>query len=185
MGLNGSKYFIISILIIKNDSKKLKYIVKRSRKFKFKKELKKIKELKFYNLSKKLRLYFLNELKRVEFEAHSIVLEKNKLEYLLQRKNKNEIYMDMVIKLLEKINIKESLELTMDNFFPIDKTKDVESFILNKTNIKNSKIKQNSSEKIIEIQFSDLIAGACFQSFERKNKEYIKRLGKKHKIHYY
>ncbi|MBZ9571053.1 DUF3800 domain-containing protein [Methanobrevibacter sp. TMH8] len=47
MGINGSKYFIISILIIKKSPKKLKYIVKRSKRFKFKKKLKMSEKLSF------------------------------------------------------------------------------------------------------------------------------------------
>jgi len=146
MGLNGSLYFIISIIIIKKDYKKLKYIIKRSKRFKFKK-IKNMKEIKFYHLSKELRLYFLNELMKIEFNSYSIVLNKKHQEYILQRKNKNEIYIDMIIKLLNHVTLIEPFELTVDNFLPLDKIKELELKILNTTNYKNSKIKQNSSKK--------------------------------------
>lgn len=97
----------------------------------------------------------------------------------------NDIYVDMIIKLLNEIYFKESFDLTIDSFLPLNKIKELELKILSINEFKNSKIKENSSEKIIGIQFADLIAGACFQKFERQENGYIEKINKKHNIYYY
>jgi len=61
--LNGSNYFIISILIVntEKDGIKLKKIFKKIRKYKFKKELKIHKEIKSNKSPEKLKKYLIKK----------------------------------------------------------------------------------------------------------------------------
>ena len=59
----------------------------------------------------------------------------------------------------------------MDKFLPRKLIKQLNSDIKNNLNINtnNCKIFYSNSASFLSIQFADLIAGSCFQNFERKN----------------
>ena len=73
---------------------------------KFKKELKRNNEIKFHSQTTELTKKALKLLNETNFQAYSLIMNKsNPLnKRLLKKHNYNQIYMDMVIELLEKIN---------------------------------------------------------------------------------
>ena len=107
LGLKGSEYFIISMLIINSEEKglKLKKIFKKMRKYKFKKELKIHKEIKSNKSSRELKIILLKKLVELNIKSYSIVLNKKKYENIMILKNKSniEIYLKLMIKLLRKL----------------------------------------------------------------------------------
>jgi len=80
LGLNGSDYFIVSILIVntEKDGVKLKKIFKKIRKHKFKKELRVHKEIKSNKSSEMLKKYLLRNLASLNIKSCSLVLDKRK-----------------------------------------------------------------------------------------------------------
>lgn len=78
MGIKGSDFFIITILAIKsNNLRKLTHIDNRVRRNKFKKELKRKKEIKGSTSSEDLIFYLIKRLNEMDYTAYSIVMNKN------------------------------------------------------------------------------------------------------------
>ena len=189
IGSIENKFFIISILQLElNKCSKLKNI-RRILSKKFKKELKRNNEIKFYSQPHELTKKALNALNELNFQSYSIVINKNNPlnKRLLKKRPYNQIYMDMVIELLKKINLQEPFILKMDRYLPRKNIKQLNSNIMNNPHIYTDKceILHGNSVNFLSIQFADLIAGSCFQSFERNNHDFLKIIEKNHKIFYY
>ena len=188
LGLNGSEYFIISILIINNeiDNKKLKKIFKKMRKYKFKKELKVHKEIKSNKSSEKLKKFLLGKLVELDIESYSIVFDKKKHtnKIILKNNKKMDIYLYIMKKLLDKIKIDGYFYLVVDRFLSRKNEKNFNKKFYESQKY-NCKIYHSNSEKWIGIQTADIIAGACLKKFRDGDTSYIKILGNKHSIFKY
>lgn len=200
MGIKGSDFFIITIFSINYKYiRKLDFIDKRTRRNKFKKELKGKKEIKGYYSSDKLIYHLIDQLKDLEYISYSIVMDKKdpKNKDLLKNSNKHLIYINMVKELLKNINISKDFDLRVDRFVPKNLIKTFNREIIeifnnfakcsnntSKNNL-NININHSPSEKWLGIQIADLIGWCCFQKFEKNNHELVEKLGKSHFIFKY
>lgn len=179
LGLNGSKYLILSALIVDNIVD-LDRIIKNMRRNKFKKELRKAQEIKANNSSKEVIRHMLTKLNEVKnAKIFYVVLEKKKVisEYL--KDNKSKLYNYVAGKLARNITLNE-----VDVEIRIDKSKgkqllreDFNNYflknLLEKSGIRKATIFHSYSHSWSGIQFADVLAWACFQKFERNNAEYV------------
>ena len=191
LGLNGSHYFILSLIKFSNENeyKKLKYLLKKVRRHKFHKILKTQKEIKGYKSCDELIFYLLEKSKTINYETCSIVFDKKKPKnkLLLQNYHQDKIYSKMVFRLLKIINITDYFNLILDQFILPSNEEKFKKTLIEKfgETIYKSKIRHSNSEKWKGIQFVDLIAWSCFQRFERNNTEYLEKLKNKHEIYYF
>lgn len=179
LGLQGSKYLILSALLVDNPVD-LDRIIKNMRRNKFKKELKKAQEIKANNSSKEVISHMLAKLNEVKnAKIFYMVLEKRKLisEYL--KDNKSKLYNYVAGKLARHIILNET-----DVEIRIDKSKgkqllreDFNNYFLKnlmeKSAIRKAMIFHSYSHSWSGIQFADVLAWACFQKFEHNNAEYV------------
>ncbi|MDR3063011.1 MAG: DUF3800 domain-containing protein [Methanobrevibacter sp.] len=190
MGSIENQFFIISILQLRANSylklRKIRDLLNK----KFKRELRRNNEIKFHSHSNKFIKKALTILNETNFHAYSIVMDKNNAlnKTLLKKYPYNEIYIDMVIDLLERINLKNSFILRIDQSLPRKHVKKLNSYIKNNPNIiftENCEIFHNNSANYLSIQFADLISGSCFQYFEKGNLEFIDIFKDKHETYFY
>lgn len=188
LGSTDKKTFLITILEMKTSEylklKKIRTKIKR----KFKNELKRNNEIKFYKHSKKFIKLTLNELNKLEFSAYSIVMNKENYQNkkLIKDKKINDIYIDIILQLLEKINLEDAFILILDKSLPKKYITKLDKKIFNNLTIsKKSKVFHENSFKELGLQFVDLIAGSCFQFIENQKPEFINIIKDKHYIFYY
>lgn len=184
LGNKNINISVISILIINNkESLKLNNIKTKLRR-KYKKELKITPEIKFYKHSKDFIELALTNLNKLDFDAYTIVMDKNQRENkkLLKENRYNDIYIDMVIELLEKINLNKSFIFRLDRSLPKKDRKKLKTLIIKnpKNKVEKTKIFHDESFKYLGLQFVDLIAGSCFQSLQNNNPQFIKIIKNKH-----
>ncbi len=179
LGLGGSKYLILSALIVQ-DYACLNRIIKNMRRHKFKKELSKAHEIKANKSSDTVRRYMLEQLNKVkDARVLYVVLEKKKIysEYL--KNNKHKLYNYVAGKLAKQLMIN-----CFETEIRIDKSKgkqllqeDFNKYFIECLNEKSSVCKANVfhsySHSWSGIQFADLLAWACFQKFEHGFSEYV------------
>ncbi|MGL6298108.1 MAG: DUF3800 domain-containing protein [Methanobacteriaceae archaeon] len=197
LGVNGSDYFVISILKLESpkDCKKLDKKIQKIRNGKFKKELKNVNEIKAYSSSKLLRIYLLKYVENMGFKSYSIIVNKRnpKNFRILESIEVSDIYMVVVIELLKKIEISDNFELRVDRFvlkkhenlFNKIVISSLSSDVHTGSEYKLSKIKHSYSEKWSAIQIVDFISWSIFQNFERKDNAYIKILKNTNKLFKY
>jgi len=172
MGLDNTRFFIITILRLYSSDEclKLKNLRTSILKKKFRRELANHNEIKFRLMSDEFKILALNSIAEFNIKSYSIVMDKNHSlnRKLLKETNKNKIYMDMIIELLRHIDLNSSYVLRMDKFLPRNFIEDFNyKFFNSKEIITNGcNIFHSNSAKYLGIQFADLIAGSCFQSFE-------------------
>jgi len=191
LGIKGSNYFILSLIIFsnKNEYKKLKYLLKKVRRHKFHKILKTQREIKGYKSSDELVFYLLKKSNEINYKIYTIVFNKKKHsnKVFLENHNQYHIYSQLIFTLLNNINLKTDFILTLDRFIsPINDENFKKAMIkeLEKT-VRNSKIHHSNSEKWKGIQFADLIAWSSFQKFERNKTKYLEKLKNKHEIFHF
>lgn len=170
-----SDYFNISLLVINNerDLKRLENTVKRFRRDKYKKRLKNVKEIKAYEIDKRMIKDLLSVLNKMEVKIYSIFYNNKK--NILKNNTKNEIYQYLILELLKLAKLDSiRINLFIDKFLPksIEKTftNDVGNFL----KINNSNVSCEDSENNIGIQFVDLVSWSTFQYLERDNKLYLR-----------
>lgn len=188
LGVRGSQYFILSLLIFSNENeyKKLKYLFKKVRRHKFRKILKNQKEIKGYKSPDDLIFYLFKKSEIIDYEVYSIVFNKNKMEnkLLLENHSKDYIYSKLVFKLLNNISLENNFTLILDRFILPTNEKKFQKSMIDELggNIHKSKIHHSNSEKWKGVQFADLIAWSCFQRIEKNRTMYLEKLKNKHEI---
>ncbi|MCL2688129.1 MAG: DUF3800 domain-containing protein [Methanobrevibacter sp.] len=191
LGLDNTKFFIITILRLYSSEECLKFKSLRTRilKKKFKRELANHNEIKFKQMSNDFKIVALNNISEFNIKSYSMVMDKTHIlnKKLLKETNKNKIYMDMIIELLKCMDLNSSYVLRMDKFLPRNFIEDFNYKFFNSKEILNNgcKVFHSNSAKYLGIQFVDLISGSCFQSFERNNHIFLDIIKNKHKIFYY
>lgn len=179
LGMGGSKYLVLSCLIV-SDEKPLERIIKNARRHTFKKQLRKACEIKANKSSPEVIKHFLIKLNDVpEAKVIYIVLEKKKVLSRYLQDNKHKLYNYVAGKLARY------LELDDDHIIMrVDKSKGKQILQEDFNVYFENNLKQNSKVSRIEIhhsysqnweglQFADLLSWACFQKFERGSDEYI------------
>jgi len=191
LGLSNTKFFIISILRLYSSKEclKIKNLRNNVLKKKFKKELASHNEIKFRLMSDEFKIAVLNDINKFNIKLFSIVMDKthpsNKL--LLKETNKNKIYIDITIELLRQIDLNSTYTLRLDKFLPRNFIEDFNNkfFKSKEINTNGCAVFHSNSAKYLGIQFANLIAGSCFQSFERNNHIFFNIIKNKHTIFYY
>ena len=189
LGLRGSKYFVLSALMVK-DYSFLDRIIKNMRRHKFKKELHKASEIKANKSSNELRRYMLEKLNEVEgARVLYSILEKKQLysEYLKDDKHKlyNYVAGNLAKKIVlddvdveVKIDKSKGKQILRDDFNEYFEKCLKEGSIINKATVYHS-----NSQNWSGLQFADILAWACFQKFEHNNSEFIDLVQKKKIYH--
>ncbi len=190
LGKKGSKYFLITALII-NDEKPFDRLIKNIRRNKFKKQLKKAIELKASDSSIELINYLLNKLSKLDFYCVSVVIlkEKNFSSYLTNNNHKLYNFVSGKLALnLELIKNEKNLEIYIDKSKrKSDLRKDFDQYFNN--NLRQSGInaksiiKHSYSHNFNCLQIVDFISWAIFQKFEYANDELVNKLSSKLEIH--
>jgi len=128
-------------------------------------------------------------LNKLDFKAYTIVMDKKLCQNkkLLKKNHYNDIYVDMVMELLEKINLNQFFVFRLDRSLPKRDRKKLTALILKNPKIKVDKLKifHDESSKYLGLKFADLIAGSCFQYFERGNSKFIDIFKDNHSIYFY
>lgn len=77
-GKKGSKYFIVSCVVIDNEKTRIKFerIPKKIRQRTLKKKMKKQAELKFSNSSIRVRKEFLEKASKLDIKIYSVIIKK-------------------------------------------------------------------------------------------------------------
>lgn len=163
LGEIGSKYLVISCILV-DDIAPLERIMKNIRRYKFKKILKKVDEIKASSSSHELIHHILKKLNDTNFEAHFAILEKSKLYSTYLKNNKHKLYNFVAGKLGSKLIINNH-----DIEIRIDKSKgkqvlrdDFNNYFckllkLNST-IQKIKIHHSYSHGWVGLQFADILA---------------------------
>jgi hypothetical protein len=182
LGEEGSKYLVISALII-SDPAKLHRIIKNMRRNKFKKQLRKAQEIKANKSSREIITHMLKKLNEVDgIKVTHMVLEKKKLfsDYLKGDKNKLYNYVagrlarqmilngtDAEIR-IDKSKGKQILRENFNNYFLRN--------LHEKSSVRKAEIHHSYSQSWPGLQFADILAWACFQKFEHGNSAYLNLL---------
>lgn len=186
--MNGSKYFILSALIV-NDFAFLHRAIKNMRRYKFRKELRKAHEIKAARSSVHIIKYMLFKLNEGQgAKVVYIVLEKKKIisEYLQNHKDK--LYNYIAGKLAKNLTLSDSIiEIRIDRSKGNQLLQyDFNNYFLMKLapNNSNPQIFHSYSHAWPGLQFADILAWAAFQKFEHLNQEYLDILKIEQKIYH-
>lgn len=179
LGLHGSKYLVLSALLVDTPAE-LDRIIKNMRRNKFRKQLKKAHEIKANKSSDEIRRYMLKKLNEVKgARVFYIVLEKKKIFSDYLKNDKNKLYNYVAGKLAKQISLNE-----IDIEIRVDKSKgkqllreDFDRYfshdLKRHAGVRKIAIHHSYSHSWSGLQFADMLAWACFQKFEHNNSEYI------------
>ena len=190
LGNKGSKYLVLAALLITNPSLLTKCI-KNMRRHKFRKELRKVYEIKANKSSEDLRRHMLFALNKIaDAKVFYIVLEKKKLFSTYLTDHRNTLYDYVAGKLAKYITLYD-----IDLEIRIDKSKGKQllqqtfnhSFASNlrkSSSIRTINIYHSPSHSWAGLQFADILAWACFQKFEHGDSTYLDLLCIEQEIHH-
>lgn len=179
LGTSGSKYLVLSALMVDNP-KDLDRIIKNMRRNKFKKELKKASEIKAHASSNKIISHMIKKLNDVKgTKVFYIVLEKKKIFSDFLKNDKHKLYNYVAGKLARNIVLNN-----IDIEIKIDRSKgkqllqeDFNNYFIKNLNEKcisiKCKIEHSYSHNWSGLQFADILAWACFQKFEKNDSSFI------------
>ncbi|MBI2542985.1 MAG: DUF3800 domain-containing protein [Candidatus Aenigmarchaeota archaeon] len=174
----SSKYFVIGLLIAKNE-KQIENCVKRTRNTKLKRKLRDVPELKFNKSDDAVRKYLLGCISSKDIEIHGIILKKHRVyDYLKDHRNK--IYNYITGFLMDKIVTspeERQLVVILDKFLSKESREDYNQYIKGKLSEfikKTVKIEVEHKDSVSErcLQAVDFIAGAIFNKYERNDDRY-------------
>ncbi|MBW2977149.1 DUF3800 domain-containing protein [Candidatus Woesearchaeota archaeon] len=187
LGGKGSEYFVITAIWTDNPAL-LDRLVKNIRRHKFKKELKKVQEIKANKSSKELIENILKKFSEIDSaHAQSIILDKKKLYSKFLKEDKHKLY-NFVCGHLAGIGI-DSKQLVIR----IDRAKGKQNLIDDFNKYIGVKFKEARWNREIEIyhswshswsglQIADVISWAVFNKFEHGNDYYFRLIEKKTNI---
>lgn len=175
----NSNYFVIGLISIKNNKKFNRIIPKIRRNTK-----KKLgNEIKGNKTHKDIKIKILNRLNNLNYEVITIVFNVNNKYKLNYENNYNLLYDLIASELAKEININAPTTIFVDRSKPKEKfVNDFNNMFLNNLNNPNNysvKIYHKNSIEDYGLQIIDIIVLSVFQSFERKNNEFIDILNNK------
>ena len=174
-----SKYLILSALVVKSPDK-LDRIIKNMRRYKFKKQLRKAKEIKANKSSQELIKHMLTKLNDLnDAKVFFIILEKEKCYSNYLNSNKHKLYNFVAGKLATNIALDAGNAIVR-----IDKSKGKQVLRDDFNHYFEKRLKENSSIEKVAIhhsdsnawsglQFADVLSWSAFQKMEHSNSEYI------------
>jgi len=179
---NSSDFVVISALIV-DDPRELDRIIKNMRRNKFKKELRKMNELKAYKLYKHIKIHMLEKLNSVTgAKIFHVVLEKKKVVSNFLINDKNKLYNFIAGNLAKNIimnnlDVEIKIDRSKGNVLLQKDFNDYFKILLEDgcDGIKCS-IEHSYSHSWSGLQFADLLAWSCFQKFERSDSSYLEKL---------
>jgi len=176
LGLNGSKYMILTALMV-SDYVPLDRLIKNMRRNKFKKDLRKAEEIRACKSSKEIIRYMLCKLNDVpNAKVLHVVLEKKKILSDYLKNNKHKLYNYVAGKLAKNLFAGEDdLDVRIDKskgkqLLQEDFNKYFKKILNSKSNVS---INHSWSHCWSGLQFADVLAWSCFQKFEHSNSEYV------------
>ena len=179
LGIKGSKYLVLSALLVDNPEY-LDRIIKNMRRNKFKKQLKKACETKANKSSPELRKYMLKKLNGVkDVKISYVVLEKKKLFSDFLKNDKHKLYNYVAGKLAQNIVLnQENIKIKIDkskgkHLLRKDFNEYFKKKLKKKSKILKINIEHSYSHCWSGLQFADLLSWSCFQKFEHGNSEYV------------
>jgi hypothetical protein len=190
LGISGSRYLVLSALIVENPQD-LDRVIKNMRRNKFKKELKKANEIKAHASSKEIIIYMLKKLNEInKSKVFYVVLEKKKIFSEFLKNDKHKLYNYVAGKLARNINLNN-----VDIEIKIDRSKgkqllqeDFNRYFINNLNEKcisiKCKIEHSYSHNWSGLQFADILAWACFQKFENNDSSFIDMLNIEQEVYH-
>ena len=179
----GSSSFIVISALVVDDSRELDRIIKNMRRNKFKKELRKVSEIKAYSLHDFIRVYMLRKLNEVSgAKVFHIILEKKRVSSNFLISNKHKLYNFIAGKLaknilMDDVNIEIKIDKSKGNILLQKDFNDYfEKLLKENCDEMKCKIEHNYSHSWSGLQFADLLAWCCFQKFEKNNDSYLEEL---------
>ena len=169
-GKKGSKYFIVSCVVIDNEKTRIKFerIPKKIRQRTLKKKMKKQAELKFSNSSIRVRKEFLEKASKLDIKIYSVIIKKELAKKQL-RENLSILY-NYLLKILfekslKKINQKQKLIIFLDKCMSPAQRENFENYIKTEffyyfKKMPEVKINHELSHSIPGLQVVDFICGA-------------------------
>ena len=190
LGGEGSKYFIITAIWTEKPEF-FDRLIKNLRRYKFRKVLKKVSEIKANSSSHELREYILKKFNGIEeAKGHTIILDKKKVfsKYLKNDKHKLYNYVCGVLAstmtfeskhLIIRIDRSKGKQALRDDFDDYIKRKSAEDDSSRKVEVYHS-----WSHAWSGLQIVDFISWAIFQKFEYNNDYYHKIIEKKINVYF-
>ena len=175
----SSRYIVLSALVV-DDPLPLDRIIKNVRRHKFRKELRKAREIKANKSSPNLRRHMLQELNKVpNAQVFHMILEKRRMYsgYLLQDRHKQ--YNFIAGKLAGHILLRGAdVEIRIDRskgaqILQEDFNRYFERKLRERSEVLKVKIFHSHSESWSGLQFADLLAWAAFQKVEHSDPSYV------------
>lgn len=181
-GKGSSAYFVIAALKV-IDFVPLDRIIKKARRYKFRKELCKANEIKANKSSPEIREYLLKELSKIrESEAFFMTILKREMPDAYSLKDKHLFYNLIAERLAEKIDIKASnLEIRIDRskgkqYLQKDLDSHFKRGLIKNSLVGKVEIFHSYSHIWAGLQFADLLAWSQFQNVEYHNFSYMDAL---------
>ena len=177
LGKGGSKYIILSALVVK-EPEKLDRIIKNMRRNKFKKELKKTNEIKASKSSPELRKYMLKKLNNIDYYIYYSALNLKECKNEFLNTNHHKKYNYVAGELAKSISFNcNSLDIRIDKSMGKQITRDdfnqyFEKNLQLNNSINKMFIYHSNSHSFSGLQFVDLIAWSIFRKYEIGDLQY-------------
>ncbi|MFA7689557.1 MAG: DUF3800 domain-containing protein [Methanofastidiosum sp.] len=167
----SSKYFVI-VLVVCDDEKSLKRLIKKIRGKKLKKTIKNLPEIKANNSTNEIRNAVLKDISKINLSIYSHI--QNKSNIVEGSMDTKEFYNNVALKVISRIAIKNKIfEIIVDkskskkeravfNSMVTDEINKVKSFI-------EIKITHLDSKNSPALQAVDFISWAIFRKYEKKD----------------
>ncbi|WP_409200274.1 DUF3800 domain-containing protein [Methanobrevibacter sp. DSM 116169] len=185
-GLLGTKsdYFVIIGLLTK-DNKSIDNIIKHIRRYKFKKQLNSISELKDPKDPKEIIEYLLRKLNEKDYKIIATVFNKKNIYKYDYDNNYQLLYDNIASEIAKKLEINDNLQVYVDRSKKpneiVNFNKTFKNNIYNPNNY-NINITHEDSMSLKGLQVADYVAWSIFQKYERNNPYFIDILNKKNII---
>ena len=178
----SSKFFVISALLA-TELKPLDKILRNARRFKFKKQLDNVSEVKANSSSSELKTYLIDRMNQLNnYSAFHCVVDKKINKNKIENMKKDQFYNSAAGILAGAIKINSpNVEIHVDRGTSKQKSRDKFETSFNTNLRRNStvdivKIYHSYSEKFSGIQLVDLLAWVVFQRYNNNDPSYFNKI---------
>ncbi len=182
----SSKVLVISALITDNPGQ-LDRIIKNARRYKFNRELRKAKEIKFTKSSLELREYLIEKMNETTVcQGIHCIMDKGKLYSKYLRGNKHKMYNFVAGSMASAIILdSDNVEVRIDKskgkyILRTDFNQYFEQKLRIGSNIGKINIFHSHSENFSGIQLVDILSGSVYQKFNNTNSIYVDKIDLSH-----
>ncbi len=174
----SSRVLVISALIT-DTPKQLDRIIKNARRYKFSKELRKAKEIKFNKSSPELREFLITKLNETTgCQAIHCILDKGRLYSQYLKGNKHKLYNFVAgslasVIILDSDNVEVRIDKSKGKYvLRTDFNEYFEAKLRMGSKIGKINIFHSYSENFSGIQFADILSGSAYQKFNNADSHY-------------